>query len=105
MNVTESEVVRKAHAFLLKEGLCGKRVTALYTDAHHSLTAFKDLEPFQRISVDYGEFVVHPDLVGSLEAAKVLFAVEGKGSGDLIRGLGQAQCYQDAVHAAFLCAP
>jgi len=105
MNVPESGIVRKAHAFLVKEGLCGKRVTALFTDAHHSLTAFKDLEPFQRVSIDYGEFVVHPDLVGSLGDARVLFAVEAKGSGDLVRGLGQAQCYQDAVHASFLCAP
>jgi hypothetical protein len=104
MSMTEQDVVRNMHRFLLKEGLCTRQVTALYTDADHRLTPFKELLPFQRVSIEHGDLVVHPDMVGSLGTKGLLFAIEAKGSGDLIRGLGQAECYQDAVHASFLCA-
>lgn len=105
MNLTEPAVVRKLKSFLLEHLLYDRPVVNLFTDSHPSLTKDKQLHPFQRISITLEDFVVHPDLVGTLGNDRLVLAVEAKGATDLIKGLGQAQCYQDAVHAAFLGAP
>ena len=57
------------------------RLRRLYTDSHDSLQGRATLEPYQRFTVDLGEFVVHPDLVALEADGETLVAVEAKGSG------------------------
>jgi hypothetical protein len=102
--LTETEVLLKTHRFLLSECLANQAVSRLYTDAHPTLTNHKPLDPFQRFTLDLGDFVLHPDLVGQLADGETLFAVEAKGSKDLIKGLAQAEMYQVGFHYSFLAA-
>ena len=78
--MTEPEVLQKVHRFLREgrlpsdaaRGASGARaepsptadLSRLYTDAHGTLVGLADLKPFQRLSLDLGDRVVHPDLVG-----------------------------------------
>jgi hypothetical protein len=101
MTLTEPEVVESVHAFLEQ-----RSVTRLYTDSHDSLRGRRALEPYQRFTVDLGEFVVHPDLVALEADGETLVAVEAKGSGfrDAFTGMTQAELYQIAFHRTYLAA-
>ena len=120
--MTEPEVLQKVHRFLREgrlpsdaaRGASGAGAGAepwpttdlsrLYTDAHGTLVGLADLKPFQRFSLDLGDRVVHPDLVGQFADGETLLAVEGKGDRGLTKGLAQAQQYQEAFHLSFLAA-
>ena len=101
MPLAEPDVVEHVHAFL-KE----RSVARLYTDSHDSLQGRATLEPYQRFTVDLGEFVVHPDLVALEADGETLVAIEAKGSGyrDAFTGLTQAELYQVAFHRTYLAA-
>jgi hypothetical protein len=94
----EVEVIRKTHQFLKSQGLAQKQVVRIYTDAHHTLLPYKELQPFQRFTLDLGDFVLYPDLVGQLNDGESIFAVEAKGDNDLLKGLAQAEMYQAGFH-------
>lgn len=102
--MNEPEVVKRVHQFLQDDGLEGNRLAQLYTDAHHTLLGFKSLRPFQRFTLDLGDRVVYPDLVGQLDDGETLLAVEAKGSRNLTKGLAQAQQYQEGFHLSVLAA-
>jgi hypothetical protein len=102
--VTEVEVLLRTHRFLREEGLGQRAVSRLFTDAHHTLLPHRALAPFQRFSLTLGDVVAHPDLVGQLDDGETLVAVEAKGSTDLLRGLAQAEWYQQGFHLAFFAA-
>ena len=87
----EEEVVLKTHQFLKSKGLGQQPLVRVYTDAHSTLLRYKELQPFQRFTLDLGDFVLHPDLVGQLGDGESIFAIEAKGSSDLIKGLAQAE--------------
>ncbi|MBE9113249.1 hypothetical protein IQ273_28125, partial [Nodosilinea sp. LEGE 07298] len=59
---------------------------------------------FQRFTLDLGDFVMHPDLVGQLTDGETIFAIEAKGNDDLIKGLAQAEMYQTGFHHTYLAA-
>ncbi len=101
MTLTEPEVVEHVHAFLKQ-----RSVARLYTDSHESLRGRPALEPYQRFTVDLGEFVVHPDLVALEADGETLVAIEAKGSGyrDAFAGMTQAELYQIAFHRTYLAA-
>ena len=101
MTLTEPDVVEHVHAFLKQ-----RSVARLYTDSHDSLRGHAALEPYQRFTVDLGEFVVHPDLVALEADDETLLAIEAKGSGyrDAFTGLTQAELYQVAFHRTYLAA-
>jgi hypothetical protein len=100
----EQNVILKTHKFLESGQLAGQDISRLYTDAHHTLTDYKSLKPFQRFTVDFGDFILYPDLVGQLADGETLFAIEAKGDRDLIKGLAQAEMYQVGFHYSFLAA-
>jgi hypothetical protein len=102
--MTEPEVILQVHNFLKKDKLWGLKVNSLYTDAHHTLLGYNQLKPFQRITLDLGDFKVFPDIVGKLSDGETIFAVEAKGSSDIIKGLAQAEIYQNGFHCSFLAA-
>ncbi len=102
--MNEPEVLNKTHAYLMKQGLSGIPILRLFTDAHPTLTKEKNLAPFQRFIMDMKDYVVHPDLVGQLQDGETLFAVEGKGSDNILGGLAQAELYQNGFHYSFLSA-
>lgn len=85
----ETKVLIKTHQFLKSQHLSQQSVVRLYTDAHSTLLGHKVLEPFQRFTLDMGDFVLHPDLVGQLDDGETIFAVEAKGETDLVKGLAQ----------------
>jgi hypothetical protein len=93
-----SEVIRQTRAFLQRDGLLGHRVLDLYTDAHPTLLADTALRPFQRFTLAFESFSVHPDLVGRLSDGETTFAVEAKGTDDLLRGIAQADSYRAGFH-------
>jgi hypothetical protein len=101
MALTEPQVVEQVHAFLKQ-----RPVARLYTDSHDSLRGRPVLEPYQRFTVDLGEFVVHPDLVALEADGETLVAVEAKGSGhrDAFIGMTQAELYEIAFHRTYLAA-
>ncbi len=103
--MNEPEVVQKVHRFLTTRGFDGGPVSRLYTDAHSTLTGASDLRPFQRFAFDFGDFVVHPDLLGQTSDGESLFAVEAKGEANVLTGLFQAEMYQNGVQQSFLAAP
>lgn len=103
--MNEPEVIQRVHRFLSTEGIGGERTSRLFTDPHPTLIGYKDLRPFQRFSLDFGGFVVHPDLLGQESDADSLIAIEAKGKSDLLKGLGQAETYQNGVQRSFLAAP
>ncbi len=98
----EIEVIRRTRAFLLEQGLTGRRVVDLYTDAHPTLVGDASLRPFQRFTLALEGFTVHPDLVGRLDNGETTFAFEAKGTDDRLRGLAQAACYRFGFHLVFL---
>jgi hypothetical protein len=102
--MTEPEVLIKVHRFLLHDYPFGDTVVRIYTDVHASLLSLPQLAPFLRFTVDLGDLVLHPDLVGQLSDGETLFAVEAKGNTDLIRGLAQAELYQSGFHRTYLAA-
>ena len=83
----------------------GAQVTHLRTDAHLALIDYGGLGPYQRISIPIGRSVVHPDLVGQLSDGETLVALEAKGAGDLVKGIAQAEQYQQGVQQSFLALP
>lgn len=101
MPLAEPDVVEHVHAFLKQ-----RSVARLYTDSHDSLQGRAALEPYQRFTIDLGEFVVHPDLVALEADGETLLAIEAKGSGyrDAFTGLTQAELYQVAFHRTYLAA-
>jgi hypothetical protein len=101
--MNEPEVIVATHAFIKARGIAGEAAIGLYTDAHASLLAIPQLRPFQRFTVEYEDSVVHPDLVGRLTDGSY-FAVEAKGSTDLLQGVAQAGRYARAFHRVFLAA-
>jgi hypothetical protein len=103
--VNESEVVERVHRYLLTALIDGERLSRLYTDPHPTLTSLSSLRPFQRFSVDFGDFAVHPDLLGQQAGSESLLAVEAKGDADLPWGIAQAEMYQRGVQRSFLAAP
>ena len=72
----EAEVVQKTHHFLKSHSLADHSVLRLYTDAHTTLLPHKTLSPFQRFTLDLGDFVMHPDLVGQLTDGENLATFE-----------------------------
>jgi hypothetical protein len=102
--VSEPAVLLATHRLLRERGLGDQPVSRLFTDAHPTLLGYAELRPFQRFALDLGDLVVHPDLVGQLADGETLFAVEAKGEADLVRGLAQAELYQEAFHLTFLAA-
>jgi hypothetical protein len=82
------------------DGLCGRRVLDLYTEAHPTLTRDQALAPFQRFTLAFEGFSVHPDLVGRLDDGETTFAVEAKGEEDHLRGIAQADLYRAGFHLA-----
>ena len=101
----EPEVVRRVHRHLIHHGVGGEPLARLFTDPHPTLTGFTDLRPFQRFAIGEQDFVVHPDLLGQQRDSESLIAVEAKGERDLLKGLAQAEAYQDGVQRSFLAAP
>jgi len=100
----EQEVICKTHQFLKSEQLSNQSISRLFTDAHNTLLQYPELKPFQRFILDLGDFVLHPDLVGQLADGETLFAIEAKGTNDIIKGLAQAEIYQAGFHYSFLAA-
>jgi hypothetical protein len=100
----EAEVVQKIHLFLKSHSLADQSVLRLYTDAHTTLLPHKTLSPFQRFTLDLGDFVMHPDLVGQFTDGETIYAIEAKGSDHLIKGLAQAEMYQAGFHFTYLAA-
>lgn len=98
----EIDVVRQARQFLQRQGLLGRHVLDLYTDAHPSLLLDPRLEPFQRFTLQFDSFATHPDLVGRLDDGGTTFAVEAKGSDDWLKGIAQADTYRQGFHAALI---
>ncbi|MBW4419890.1 MAG: hypothetical protein KME13_11755 [Myxacorys californica WJT36-NPBG1] len=101
----EEDVLLKTHSFLKAQGLNGQSIVRLYTDAHHTLLKNQKLQPFQRFTLNMGDFVLHPDLVGQLDDGESIFALEAKGAvgtSELVRGLAQAELYQSGFHYSFL---
>ena len=80
----EIEVIRSARSFLHQHGLQGKKALNLYTDAHPSLLTELSLRSFQRFTLAFDTFSIHPDLVGRLNDGETTFAIEAKGTGDLL---------------------
>lgn len=80
----------------------GSRVIDLFTDAHPSLLGASDLRPFQRFTLAFDGFAVHPDLVGRLADGESLIAVETKGGSDLLKGIAQAELYRRGFHLVLL---
>ena len=77
--MNEAEVLLKTNEFLKRTELLRQKVLRLYTDAHASLLKHRALAPFQRFTLDFGDFVMHPDLVGQLDDGETIFAIEAKG--------------------------
>ncbi|MEW6736557.1 MAG: hypothetical protein AB1489_35030 [Acidobacteriota bacterium] len=102
--MNEHEVLTKTHAFIKDQGLCRQSVMKLFTDAHSTLLKIDALKPFQRFTLEMGDMVLHPDLVGQLGDGESIFAVEAKGSSDLLKGIAQAEMYQFGFHYSFLAA-
>jgi hypothetical protein len=102
--MTETEVLLKTHKFLKSARLWDYSVVRLFTDAHATLLDQKELKPFQRFTLNMDEFVLHPDLVGQLGDGETVFAIEGKGETDLLKGIAQAEMYQDGFHCSFIAA-
>jgi hypothetical protein len=100
--MNEANVIIKAHHYLKTASINGLSAIRLYTDAHGTLLKFQELSPFQRFTLDMGDFVLHPDIVGQFTDGGTIFAVEGKGSTDLLKGLIQAELYQYGFHLSFL---
>ncbi len=98
----EIDVVRQTKIFLQRHGLLGKQITDLYTDAHPSLLIDAKLEPFQRFTLQFDSFAVHPDLVGRLDDGGTTFAVEAKGADDWLKGIAQADTYRQGFHASLI---
>jgi hypothetical protein len=98
----EIDVVRQTKIFLQRHGLLGKQITDLYTDAHPSLLIDAKLEPFQRFTLQFDSFAIHPDLVGRLDDGGTTFAVEAKGTDDWLKGIAQADTYRQGFHASIL---
>jgi hypothetical protein len=103
--MNEAAVVQRVHTFLSTQGIEGVRTSRLFTDQHPTLLGFSSLKPFQRFSLDFDDFVVHPDLLGQESGSDSLIAVEAKGSNELLKGLAQAEIYQHGVQRSFLAAP
>jgi hypothetical protein len=102
--MTEADVLVKTHQFLNSQQLANQPVVQLYTDVHGTLLGNTALKPFQRFYLDMGGFILHPDLVGRLGDGETIFAIEGKGDRDMIKGLAQAEMYQTGFHYSFLAA-
>jgi hypothetical protein len=100
--VQEIDVIRATRRFLQQRGLMGSSVLDLFTDAHPTLLGAADLRPFQRFTLAFDGFAVHPDLVCRLADGESLVAVEAKGGGDLLRGIAQAELYRRGFHLALL---
>jgi hypothetical protein len=94
----EIDVIHQTRAFLQRDGLLGHRILDLYTDAHPTLLADTALRPFQRFTLAFDGFSVHPDLVGRLSDGETTFAIEAKGADDLLRGIAQADVYRAGFH-------
>lgn len=101
----EPEVLRKVHGYLQRTLVAGYSLVRLYTDAHASLLPHRDLAPFQRFVLDFGDFVMHPDMLGQLADGETLLAIEAKGATGVLSGLSQAEMYQSGVQLSFLAAP
>lgn len=103
--MNEPDVVLKVHKFLREgQGPWQHEVVRLYTDVHSSLLPYRALAPFQRFTLDVGDFVMHPDLVGQLSDGETIFALEAKGETELLKGLAQAEMYQTGFHYTLLAA-
>jgi hypothetical protein len=102
--MNETEVLLKIHKFFKSRKLGQDSVVRLFTDSHPTLLPYKELAPFQRFTLDMEDFVMHPDLVGQLSDGATLFAVEAKGDRDLLKGLTQAEMYQNGFHYTFIAA-
>jgi hypothetical protein len=98
----EIDVVRALKSFLRSEGLLGKQVTDLYIDAHPTLLIDPKLEPFQRFTLQFDSFALHPDIVGRLDDGTTTFAIEAKGADDWIKGIAQADIYRQGFHASLI---
>lgn len=98
----EIDVIRQTKIFLRSQGLLGKKITDIYTDAHPSLLNDTKLEPFQRFTLQFDSFSVHPDLVGRLDDGETIFAVEAKGEDDWLKGIAQADSYRQGFHASII---
>lgn len=99
----EIEVIRATRRFLKEHGLSGTAVLEpLFTDAHPTLLGAADLGPFQRFTLAFDGFAVHPDLVGRLADGESLVAIEAKGSKDFLRGIAQAELYRRGFHIVLL---
>lgn len=98
----EIDVIRATRRFLHQRGLQGSTVLDLFTDAHATLLTATDLRPFQRFTLAFDGFTVHPDLVGRLSDGESLIAVEAKGTGDLLKGIAQAELYRRGFHLVLL---
>lgn len=104
--MTEPTVVARVRRFLTETTFPdGTTVAHLVTDAHPSLLDHGGLAPYQRVRVPIGERSAFPDLVGQLNDGVGLVAVEAKGTGGLLKGLAQAEQYQEGVQQSFLAAP
>lgn len=100
--MNEIDVIRATRRFLQHNGLLGKPLLDIYTDAHPSLLADRLLEPFQRFRLQFDAFNTHPDLVGRLADGQLMFAVEAKGDYDWLKGIAQADTYRQGFHAVLL---
>lgn len=98
----EIDVIRATRRFLQQRGLMGSSVLDLFTDAHPTLLGAADLRPFQRFTLAFDGFAVHPDLVCRLADGESLVAVEAKGGDDLLRGIAQAELYRRGFHLVLL---
>lgn len=98
----EIDVLRQTKDFLRSQGLLGRQVTELYTDSHPILLADPRLEPFQRFTLQFDTFSVHPDLVGRLDDGETVFAIEVKGESDWLKGIAQADTYRQGFHASMI---
>lgn len=100
--VQEIDVIRATRRYLQQHGILGARVLDLFTDAHPSLLNAPDLRPFQRFTLAFDGFAVHPDLVCRLADGESLVAIEAKGGVDILRGIAQAELYRRGFHLTLL---
>ncbi len=95
----EIDVIRQTRSYLQEHGLFNTPLLDVYTDSHPALLGDAGLRPFQRFTLTYDRFSVHPDLVGRLADGETTFAIEAKGDRDLLHGI--AGRHADVVRVYF----
>ncbi|GGR69291.1 hypothetical protein GCM10008959_34150 [Deinococcus seoulensis] len=103
--MNEVDVIRSLYDSVKSGRLHGLASEDVYIDYHPSLSSIFAGRDVQRFSLPLQGFTVHPDVVGRLSDGDSLYAVEAKGSHDILKGIAQAEVYQYGFHAVFYAIP